>query len=253
MYVDYHVHPLSHSGGDYTEGLLIPYLSEARERGLTEIGFADHDEYWEGLDRTIIASVSASSPDLKIKLGMEVSYWPGRETEIAGLARRYPFDYLIGSVHDIDNWMFDHPAYRMGYRAWEFDDLYRKYYELIKGMAHSRLFDIVGHLDLIKKYGYRPEGDLLPFAELALQAIRQSGLVVELNTAGLHKPCAAIYPSQELLSRCFELDIPVTLGSDAHTESEVGRDFVYAREILYRIGYRRIAVFSQRQRSFISL
>lgn len=248
MSVDYHVHALGHRGGQYTKESLMPFLDKARAQGIREIGFADHDEYLEGIDETSIASLQTRFPDIKVKLGLEVSYRPGREEEIKTFAERLPFDYLIGSIHDLDQWMFDHPDYRFGYSSWDISELYRKYYSVLEKLVLSGLFDIVGHLDVIKVFGYRPEGDLLPFAEQALQAISRSGLVVEVNTAGLRKPCAEIYPSEELLTRCFELGIPVTLGSDAHTESNVGRDFAYARELLYLTGYRRLTSFSQRQK-----
>ncbi|MGB4504499.1 MAG: histidinol-phosphatase HisJ family protein [Syntrophaceticus sp.] len=248
MSIDYHVHALGHRGGKYTEELLIPYLDRARCQGIREIGFADHDEYIEGIDEKSIGLLKTNFPDIKVKLGLEISYRPGREEEIKALARRFPFDYLIGSIHDLDSWMFDHPDYRFGYSSWDIDALYRKYYGILEKLALSRLFDIVGHLDVIKVFDYRPEGDPLSFAESALQAISCAGLVVEVNTAGLRKPCAEIYPSKELLARCFELNIPVTLGSDAHTASDIGRDFSYACELLYRIGYRRLTSFTQRRR-----
>ncbi|HHV34769.1 MAG TPA: histidinol-phosphatase HisJ family protein [Syntrophomonadaceae bacterium] len=252
-YVDYHVHALGHKGGQYSEELLIPYIHRARGQGIRELGFADHDEYIAGIDEASIASLKTRFTDLNVKLGLEVSYRPGREEEIKAAARRFPFDFLIGSVHDLDSWMFDHPDYRFGYSSWDIAELYRKYYSVLEKLALCGLFDIVGHLDVIKVFGYQPEGDLLPFAEPALQAISRAGLVVEANTAGLHKPCAEIYPSKELLARCFELNIPVTLGSDAHIESEVGRDFAYARELLYQIGYRRLTTFVQRRRGSILL
>lgn len=248
MSVDYHVHALGHRGGQYTEELLLPYLHRARGQGIRELGFSDHDEYLAGIDEVCINSLKMRFADLNVKLGLEVSYRPGREEEIRAAARSFSFDYIIGSVHDLDLWMFDHPDYRDGYSFWDIAALYRKYYGVIEKLALSGLFDIVGHLDVIKVFGYRPQGDLLPFVEQALQVISRAGLVVEVNTAGLRKPCAEIYPSEELLARCFELNIPVTLGSDAHTESDVGRDFAYAGELLLQKGYRRITTFSQRRR-----
>ena len=248
MNVDYHVHALGHRGGQYTKELLLPYINRARGQGVQEIGFSDHDEYLEGINEESIASLRTRFTDIQIKLGLEVSYRPGREEEIKAAISRLPFDYLIGSIHDLDLWMFDHPDYRSGYSSWDMAELYRKYYSVLERLALCGLFDIVGHLDVIKVFGYRPEGDLLPFAEPALQAISSAGLVVEVNTAGLRKPCAEIYPAKELLARCFELNIPVTLGSDAHLQNDVGRDLSYARELLFQTGYRSLMTFSQRRR-----
>jgi len=253
MYVDYHLHPLEHHGGQYTEDLLYSYLSVAQAQGISEVGFSDHDEFLSGVDEAVVAAVGRSFPSLRVKLGLEISYRPGREREITAIAGRCRFDYLIGSIHDLDNWMFDHPAYKDGYNAWDIDELYQKYYCVLKGLALSGLFDIIGHLDVIKVFDYRPAGNILRYVEPSLQTIKSAGLTVEVNTAGLRKPCAELYPSQEILKRCYDLNIPVTLGSDAHTDGDVGRDFARAYELLYRIGYRKIAVFSKRRRTLVEI
>ncbi|HAA90340.1 MAG: Histidinol phosphate phosphatase HisJ [Thermoanaerobacterales bacterium 50_218] len=253
MLVDYHIHALGHQGGSYNEELLEQYCATACSQGLAEIGFADHDDYFEGVDEEEIRKVSKSSLRLQVKLGLEVSYWPGREKEIAKFAKAKHFDYLIGSIHHIGSWMFDHPDYISEYREWELSDLYRTYFQLVEKLARSRLFDIVGHLDLIKVFGYRVCGNIVSFAEPALRAIKDNGLTFEVNTSGLRKPCREMYPSRELVERCFELGIPVTLGSDAHQSSDVGRDLAHARELLYQVGYRKIAVFTRRQRDLVDL
>lgn len=253
MYVDYHTHPLGHGGGRYTEERLSSFLSSARAQGICEIGFADHDEFLAGVEETSIVAVGRRFPSLTVKLGLEISYRPGREKEIAEIAGKHRFDYLIGSVHDLDAWMFDHPAYEVVYRAWDADELYRKYFGVLEKLVLSGLFDIVGHLDVIKVFGFRPARRTVDYAERAIRAIQQANLTVEVNTAGLRKPCSEIYPSRDLLERCYELNIPVTLGSDAHTAGDVGRDFAKAYELLFRVGYRKIAVFSQRVRSLISI
>lgn len=248
MLVDYHTHILGHQGGSYTRERLDQFLAAARAQGIAEIGLSDHDEYWQGIDCAEVAASAAGFPSLRIRLGLEVGYRPGREQEIAALAGQLPFDYLIGSVHEIGDWMFDHPDYRAVYSKWDINELYRTYFSLIGKLARSGLFDVVGHLDLVKVFGYRPAGPVLPFAGQALREIREAGLVVEINTRGAYKPCAEIYPSLELLQACYDLGIPVTLGSDAHEAGESGRDIAAARQVLHRIGYRSLATFSGRRR-----
>ncbi len=244
--VDYHTHPLGHRGGCYTGALLEEFIKGARARGLAEIGFSDHDEFSPGIDPVLAAAVAARFPSLQVRVGLEVSYRPGREQEIARLACSLPFDYLIGSVHEIGGWMFDHPDYQADYDTWDINELYRTYFNLIEKLAGSGLFDIVGHLDLVKVFGHRPAGATLPYACQALQAIKKSGITVEINSSGLCKPCAEIYPARELLQKCFDLDIPVTMGSDAHAAEEVGRDLTRARQLLKQAGYRRLMTFTGR-------
>ncbi|MDH7577774.1 MAG: histidinol-phosphatase HisJ family protein [Bacillota bacterium] len=248
MLVDYHIHVLGHRGGCYTQELLEEYFAAAQAQGIFEIGLADHDEYVTGLDQKTIEEALAPFPRLNVRLGLEISYWPGREKEIEALAYRLDFDYLIGSVHHINNWMFDHPAFKAAYSEWDFTRLYQTYFEIIEKLALCGCFDVVGHFDLIKIFGYRPAGDIIFLALPALMAIREAGLTVEVNTAGLYKPCGEIYPAEGLLAKCYDLNIPVTLGSDAHNSCEVGRDLARARDLLYRIGYRKLATFSRRRR-----
>jgi histidinol-phosphatase (PHP family) len=228
--------------------VLEQYLAVAVSRSIEEIGLSDHDEYCQGIDFEMAAVVAGRFSSLKVRNGMEFDFMPGREQKIASLAGRLPFDYLIGSVHEIGDWMFDHPDYQAVYSQWDVNELYGTYFGLIEELARSGLFDIVGHFDLIKVFGYRPAGHVLPLAVHALGAIKDAGLTVEVNTRGAYKPCAEIYPDTELLQQCYDLSIPVTLGSDAHEVEEIGRDLAEARQLLYRIGYRRLATFSRRRR-----
>lgn len=253
MLIDYHIHVLGHRGGYYTQDLLEKYFSTAEAQGFSEIGLTEHDDYIAGLDPKAIKEASVFFPRLRIRLGLEVSYWPGREKEILTFVKRTNFDYLVGSVHHIDSWMFDHPTYKSAYSEWELTRLYQTYFGLVEKLVRSGLFDIVGHLDLIKVFGYRPPGSIIFFAEPILHAIKENGLTVEVNTAGLRKPCEEIYPAREILERCYNLGIAVTLGSDAHNFTEVGRDLVQARDLLYHIGYRKIATFFQHQQFLIHL
>ncbi|HAF16924.1 MAG TPA: histidinol-phosphatase, partial [Peptococcaceae bacterium] len=102
MYVDYHIHALGHQGQPYKEELLTPFLFAAREQGIKEIGFAEHDEYLECIDEGVITSLKEKFPDLTIKLGLEISFRPGREQEIKLITNSFSFDYLIGSIHDVE-------------------------------------------------------------------------------------------------------------------------------------------------------
>lgn len=250
MLVDYHVHALGHRGGDYSEELLREYLSVARDKGIEEIGFAEHDDYRDGLDPEAIAAAVGRFPSLQVRLGLEISYRPEREMEIREITKDNYFDYLIGSIHHIGEWMFDHPRYASGYANRDISELYRTYFSLVERMALSGLFDVVGHLDLVKVFDIRPADGVLSYARGALMAIASTGMVVEVNTAGLFKPCKEIYPAKELLERCYSMDIPVTLGSDAHEPEQVGREFGYAREILYQVGYRKLVRLVKRHQVY---
>ena len=251
--VDYHVHLLGHGEGRLTRDYLEEFVRSAHRQGLEELGLADHDDFLKELRSLVSGPAREWVFSLPLRVGLEISYRPEREGEIRRLAQAYRFDYLIGSVHDLDGWPFDHPDYTEGYAGWDADELYRRYFSLVVQAAGSGLFDVVGHLDLIKVFGYRSRRPATELAEAALTAVKEADLVVEVNTAGLFKPVGEIYPGPELLQACFNRGIPITFGSDAHRPEEVGRSFSYAAELARRVGYRSYVRWRERRRLLVPL
>ncbi len=267
MPVDYHLH--TYRCG-HARGAMADYVRVARERGLREIGFADHlPQYFcpparrlPGLAMTdgqlpeYVAEVLVlreANPDLPIRLGIEADYIPGREAELNAILARYPFDYVLGSVHYLDGWGFDHPDFKHGYRDRDPDQLYRRYFALVQAAARSGLFDSLAHPDLLKKFDYHPRGDLAPLYRETAAVIASAGVCIEVNTAGLRAPVGEIYPHPTFLQFCREFGVPVTLGSDAHAPEQVGSGFAEAMTLLKRAGYREVATFSGRRRGAIPL
>jgi histidinol-phosphatase (PHP family) len=115
-------------------------------------------------------------------------------------------------------------------------------------MAESGLFDILGHPDLVKKFGFVPAGDLARFYEPAVDAVAASGCVIELNTAGWHKPCAECYPAPRFLELACSAGIPLVISSDAHESAHLGRDFAKAVAVARAAGYKATLLFEKRQR-----
>ena len=150
MLVDYHIHALGHMDREHTLENLREYLEYARERNIKEIGFADHDRYLANLDFSLYKKVQALYPDINVRVGLEVDYFPGKEQELQKIVNSYDFDYLIGSVHYVDQWMFDASNQQENFSNWDIDELYKKYLSLVTGAAQTGLFFITGHLDLLK-------------------------------------------------------------------------------------------------------
>ena len=233
------------------------YLAKAKAAGLLEVGFADHfplgllnyeprvqvtmhpfelEQYIEQVER-----LKNSVPGLKVKLGIEVDYLPGMEEVLERLLGKYPFDYVIGSIHFMEDWDFTHPVYADTYRERDIEQLYRVYFALVADICRSGLFDIIGHIDVIKKFGYRPATDLDSLWAETANILKSTDTCFELNTAGKDAPVGDFYPDRRLLEICSMKEVPVTLGSDAHKPGQVGRYFEEA-------GYKELAVFSKRQR-----
>lgn len=254
MLIDYHVHVVGHGEYKFDTKRLQSYLQQAREVNLSEIGLLEHDEYWQQVDFDLIKRIQQDNSDINIRLGLEIDFIPGQEFQLSSLISSLPWDYLIGSVHFIDGWGFDHPDYKDKFESGNIDSIFDQYYNLVEQAVDSGLFDIIGHLDLIKIWGHNPiKKSPYAYAEPVLKKIRASGLVVEINSAGLRKPVKEIYPSLEIMEQMFRLSIPVTLGSDAHNPQQVGEGLENCVELLKKIGYRSMICFERRKHRVIPL
>jgi len=259
---DYHMHtPLCrHATGEPAD-----YARRALAVGLTEIGFSDHspmprDDFddWRMRDSQLdeyVAKVRLAQqkfPQLTIRLALEVDYLPGHEDWIRELAARHPWDYFIGSVHYVsDSWDIDNPAKLSEWKKRDAFAVWSTYFERLTMAAESKLFEIIGHADLPKKFGIRPAQDCTPLYEKFLNAAMNNNCAIELNTAGLRKDCKEIYPSPEILRLAFQKGVPITFGSDAHAASEVGMNFAEAIQLARRVGYKECCRFVQRKREFV--
>ncbi|MCX7680185.1 MAG: histidinol-phosphatase HisJ family protein [Spirochaetes bacterium] len=255
--VDYHNHT---SLCGHATGSLDDYIEVAIEKGLAEIGFADHAPLPEGLREGItmypeqiesyLSSIAACAEKykhrIKVRTGLEVDF-PLHNTFDKNYLTDERIDYLIGSCHIIDGWLFDHPDHIDGFSTRDIDEIYKRYYEILHDLIKSGYFQILGHFDLVKKFGHRAKKDFSKEIS-SLFAGSSQMIAVEINTAGLRKPVGEIYPSGQILSLLFSLDVPVTLGSDAHAPDEVAYEFAKAVELLKKTGYRKISSFQKRKR-----
>jgi len=161
-------------------------------------------------------------------------------------------DYLIGSVHFLEGWGFDNPEFIGKWAEQDIDDIWQNYFDTIEEMAKSKLFDIVGHFDLIKVFKYMPKGDISKMAYNALLAIKESGMVLELNVAGYRKDVKEAYPSFDILKTAYKLDIPITFASDAHKPEQVGLFHDDIVKMAKKVGYKKCAFFRKRNMEFLN-
>ncbi len=257
MKIDLHNHTIrcNHAKGSEEE-----YLQAAIERGTKVFGFSDHapmdfDEQYR-MDFSQMHEYESSVKELAekyaskidIRLGYEVDYLLGHMDKRVLEA---DVDYLIGSVHFLDKWGFDNPEFIKEYEEKNIDDIWEKYFKTLKEMAKTKLFDIVGHIDLIKVFKFMPSKDIMEFVLPALEAIKEADMTLELNTAGYRKPCAEPYPSKEILQKAYEFDIPVTFGSDAHAPDQVGFRSGDIEALAKEVGYNECAVYKNRNREMV--
>jgi histidinol-phosphatase (PHP family) len=256
---DYHMH-LRNDRGEIAHDTwsVDPFVEVARQAGVDEIGFTEHVYYFKqtrslwsipyqaercvyDLDPYVQAIVDARGRGLPVKLGLEVDYVRGREDELRELLAPYPWDYLLGSVHYIDQLAIDGEPRLLDEVGVE--EAWRLYFDRLEAAARSGLFDSLSHPDLVKIFGDRAAFDYGPVAD----AIAESGVAVEVSTAGLRKPVGELYPHPDFLAACRERSVPVTLASDAHSPDLVGRDFDRAVELLRSAGYETITIFERRE------
>ncbi|MGE5416293.1 MAG: histidinol-phosphatase HisJ family protein [Acidobacteriota bacterium] len=250
MFIDYHIHVLAHGEFKYSAQWIGEYLKHARTKGIVEVGFCEHDWYFDQIDIPSIISASRNDTEgPKVRIGLEVDYLPERENEIMAMVKGKDFDYVIGSIHHINGWPFDHPDYKAEYEKRDIDELYQSYYELVGRAVRSGVFDVLGHLDLVKVWGHRPrKQSQLDFVRPLLSVFRESGIVPEINSAGMRKPVGEMYPSQILINELFAANIPITIGSDAHRPEDVGEGLTEVIAGAWQAGYRYVTCFDKRQK-----
>ncbi len=255
---DYHMHtPLC----GHAQGQPEAYARQAMAAGLEEIGFSDHAPFVHKVDPTVtmrkeqlpeyhraIEEIRQRyAGQITILTALEADFLPGYEEQTRRLIEDYPYDYIIGSVHFIGDWGFDNPAERSGWDRADIEQVYRDYYALLRQSARSGLFNIIGHPDLVKKFGHRPEGDLADEVCRTAEVFRETGVAIEINTAGLRKPIGEIYPSLEQLTIYRRAGVPICFGSDAHAPQQVGQDFDQALRLARQAGYTSYVTWRNRR------
>lgn len=272
MLIDYHTH---HARCGHAEGTLEQYVQQGIAKGITQLGLSDHMPLIHVNPATYYPEMAMPMAELPyyveevlqlkhkyrdqidIRLGLEGDYIEGYEEEIARIIEDYPWDYVIGSVHFLGEW--DISDFRQVHN-WEGKDVlneYRRYYEAVSKAAKTGFYDIMGHLDVIKRFEYVPTSDHAEewkqLEQMALEAIADAGVAIELNASGLTKPCKEMFPSRRILEQAHQLQIPMTVGSDAHQPVNVFQNIDSALKLLSELGVNELATFQNRKRDMISL
>ncbi len=240
------------------------YREAAAERGIAELGVSEHihrfrdalsvwrHPWWESyaLD-DLDAYCAFVREETDLRLGIEADFIPGREDRLANLLDGRPWDYVVGSVHFLGDYALDTHEYSVWDTVRGPDEVWRRYFQTLGEAARSGLYDILAHPDLVKVWGRerpRPEGDLRRFYELAMEGIAESGVAVEVSTAGLRKRAEEIYPSQAFLEMAVDAGAPIALSSDAHEPADIGYAYDEALRLLDAAGVGELCVFAGRQR-----
>jgi histidinol-phosphatase (PHP family) len=254
--MDYHIH--TKASPDAT-GEFIEFIREAEKKGIDEIGFSDHTilhfekDYPyrppDSMQKYIQEFLRVKSESkIPVRLGAEVDFFAADVDEIRNFLEKYPFDYVMGSVHYLGNWNVDSTRQMHEYSKRNILQVYEEYFASVRKLCRTRLFDVLGHADLIKIFGFRPDSSYDGILEETARALASTGMCVEVNTSGLIRPCKEMYPSSQFLALLRKNGVPITFGSDAHRPSDVGRLFDQAVAQVKELGFKQACTFEARKR-----
>ncbi len=267
MLTDYHLHlrpdePDTPPERYFTSENVERYLAAAREAGIEELGVSEHvyrftqaldlwrHPFWEEEARDDLDAYCEFVRSTPLRLGVECDFVPGAEDRTATLLEARDFDYVVGAVHFVGEQAVDHEGWDVWERSGDPDEVWRRYFEALTECVRTGLFDILAHPDLVKVWGGArpmPERDPRFYYEPAVEAIAESGIAVELSTAGLRKPVGELYPAVAFAEMCVEAGAPFALSSDAHLPEQVGFAYAEAVECLGDLGVGEICVFERRE------
>jgi histidinol-phosphatase (PHP family) len=260
--IDAHVHIETRP---YRPDFIWEFVSQAERMGITDLYLLEHSHRFEEfgpiyrhvltdaspvgvyqrewLERKmkrslneylmLIQAMRQTEFPIKVHWGLEICYFPGEEQTITAIASGFDWDFLVGAVHWLDGWGFDHPRTKSSWQGRDCNALYRKYYELTRQMICSGLFDQIAHPDSIKCFGSYPTEDLTDtYREIARLAKRQA-VKMEFNT-GLHlnyfHPEVGL--NRNFLACLKAADVAIVTASDAHHPEDVGKYIREAEEII---------------------
>lgn len=259
---DFHMHStVSFDGHDSAASM----LEAAADKGLKEICFTDHIDYFANVEKQEWVFDTAhynavydnlSHPQVKIRRGMEFGLKPYNAQALKeDLKRRY-FDFVLGSVHFVEEKDVYYAEYWDGLTVFQAERRYLE--EILACVQVHEDFDVLGHLTYISKCRAHPAPRPVPIAEHReivdeiLKELVRKGKGMEMNTSGVDR-CGDFLPYDVYFRRFKELGGQiVTVGSDAHSASRVGQYTDRACEILKDIfGY--VCTFEDRKPVFHKL
>ena len=265
---DLHTH---HERCGHAIGTIRDYIESAIDGGLSVIGIADHSPYFAHEEDHPFPKVTMPKSDfsnyvnevLKLRqeysdkidvlLGVEADFFPDSAEVYRNYLDKYPFDYIIGSVHLVEGLSIFKRDRWEGLTDQEKVSTKEAYYSLIERSARSNMFQILGHIDAMK--GYYPAFSSIETAavEQTLKIIGECDVAIEINTSGKTKDVGGWYPSMEILEMAKHYGVKITFGSDAHTPERVGDEFEEVRKQLLQIGFQDWVYFKQKKRIAVKL
>ena len=191
--------------------------------------------------------------DITLYRGVEMGLQKHVLTDIDNFVKVGGYDFVIGSQHCVDNKELYYKTYFQGKTMKE---IFRGYYdELLYNITNFNNFDVVGHLDLIRRYSDEAVAfnfhEVMDRVEVILRKLISDGKGIEVNAGGFFYPTAMTNPHPSILKLYKELGREIiTYGSDAHVPQKIGANYERTMDILKEAGFRYISYFADRKVEF---
>ncbi len=261
--IDYHLHSEFSIDSD---GDLVEYCKRALEIDLAGIGFSEHIDFDPrdngfgfysdsifGMNLNVLKTIYVKQ--LNILKGVEITYQPQYINKISGFLEETILDYVIGSIHFVDDWNISSSDLEetRRFRNISQKEAYQRYFIELRELVKSDFFEILGHFDIITRYGSLVYGnydpvDYMEIIEDTLKILINNGKVLEINSSGLRNNPKTTYPHPEILKRYAELGgDTIVFCSDAHSPELTGFEFMGLKQIALSSGIKYEAVFRDRK------
>ena len=237
-------------------------------QGLSEIALTDHMDLLSDKPYSYILDcpawyenmkmlVDRYSSKIKIKMGVELGQPQCHPSEAQAFLDQYPLDFIIGSIHNLDN---DVDVYYYDFQKNDYREVYPRYIQAMKVLATDWDFDVLGHITYPSRYVTQKTGihpDVMVWQDLFAEVFRiliARGKGLELNLSGIVRGGGDPMPVPELMKLYRQCGGEiVTVGSDAHFAAQAGTVSRLGQEMLQQLGFKYITVFKDRKPAFIKI
>jgi histidinol-phosphatase (PHP family) len=253
---------------------LADMVARAVELGFTHLGVSEHAPRYRAGDlfedesdltpadlQAMFEAYRVEARRLQAAYADRLALFVGFESEMlpptdwaqrtAALLDGGRFDYVVGSVHNVgDVWIDYKPritaqlAERMGGPT----AMQRAYFAAVAEMVSTLRPQVVGHIDLIRKFdGPAPQfaAEVQPAIEGALEAVREAGAALDVNAAPARSGFGPVYPLPTILRQARRMGIRVTLGDDSHGVADVGVGLEACLKAIAEAGYDRVSCLAR--------
>lgn len=275
MLADYHVHTEFSDDSIYR---MEDVISDAIQMGMNEICFTDHVDYgikrdWDDPRGIEYRSGGPGEPEqmemanvdynmyeaairklrycyddrISIKMGLEFGMQAHTIPQYEALFTKYLFDFIILSVHQVEDKEFWTQEFQLGRTQQEYNERY--YEEILFLVKHYHNYSVLGHLDLISRYdkaGYYPFEKIRPIVTEILKTVIADGKGIEVNTSSYRYVLPDLTPSRDILRLYRELGgTIITIGSDSHKKEHLGFCIQETKQELMKLGFSQFCTFDK--------